>query len=54
MEEYTYPRQQARRRRPHLPKWQRTVIKYWPVVRFSLLVLIVLAAIVLCITAMLK
>ena len=36
----------ARKRRKRRPAWQRTLLKYWPPIRFGLLVLNLLAFIV--------
>lgn len=41
----------VRRRRKRRPKWQRILHKYWPTIRFALLVLILIAVLVLGISA---
>lgn len=43
----------APRRRRRRPTWQRNLIKYWPPVRFGLLVLILVMILVLIITLVL-
>ena len=50
-ERFTPP---VRRRRKKLPKWQRMLRKYWPTIRFGLLVLILILVIVLGISAIAK
>lgn len=46
--ERSYP---VRRRRKRKPKWQRMLHKYWPTIRFGLLCLILIAVIILAISA---
>ena len=49
-EQAVQPPRMKRRRRP---TWQRTLIKYWPPVRFGLLILILVLILVLIITLIL-
>ena len=45
--------QPPRTRRRRRPAWQRTLIRYWPPVRFGLLILILVLILVLIITLVL-
>ena len=49
MDEYTQTTQEERpvtARKRRRPTWQRTLLKYWPTIRFALIVLNLLAVIV--------
>lgn len=44
----------VRRRRKRRPTWQRLLHKYWPTIRFALLVLIMISLVVLIISAIIN
>ncbi len=50
IQQSTQAEQPVRTRKRRRPAWQRTLIKYWPPVRFGLLALILVLLLVLLIT----